>query len=269
MLGQPNGAQISFTAPPACLAGKISESAYAEKGGDIMNHDNQGSIGDQKYSLRFIIVVTVFITSLITANIIAVKLIGIGDLVLPAGTIIFPVSYIFGDVLTEVYGYSRARRVIWLGFFCNLLAVIAIWVAQILPPASFWQGQSSYEEILGFTPRLLAASFVAYLVGEFANSFIIAKLKILTRGRWLWMRTIGSTLVGQALDSLVFITIAFVGAIPAAGMFSTILTQWLVKSGYEAVATPVTYFVVNFLKKAEGVDVYDYQTDFNPLRVDD
>jgi uncharacterized integral membrane protein (TIGR00697 family) len=227
------------------------------------------SIGIEQYSIMFVLVVAIFITSLITANIIAVKLIGIGDLVLPAGTIIFPVSYIFGDVLTEVYGYSRARRVIWLGFFCNLVAVVAIWIAQILPPASFWQGQNAYEQILGYTPRLLLASFVAYLVGEFANSFVISKMKIFTRGRWLWMRTIGSTLVGQGFDSFVFIAVAFMGSIPAAGLLSTILTQWLVKSGYEALATPLTYAVVNFLKQVEGTDVYDYQTDFNPLRINE
>jgi hypothetical protein len=222
---------------------------------------------EQKVSLWFLVVVALFITSLLTANIIAVKLISIANFVLPAAIIIFPISYIIGDVLTEVYGYSRARRVIWLGFFCNLLAVIAIWIAQILPPASFWQGQAAYEQILGFTPRLLLASFLAYLVGEFANSFILAKLKIISQGRFLWVRTIGSTLVGQGLDSLVFITIAFWGTIPGAAMISTIITQWLVKSIYEVVATPFTYLAVNFLKRKENIDVYDRTTNFNPLKM--
>lgn len=230
---------------------------------------SRSSLAEQKYSLWFLIVVAIFITSLITANIIAVKLIGIGGLVLPAGTIIFPISYIFGDVLTEVYGYGRARRVIWLGFFCNLLAVVAIWIAQILPPAAFWDGQRAYEQILGFTPRLLAASFIAYLMGEFANSYVISRLKVLTQGRFLWVRTIGSTLVGQGLDSMIFISIAFIGTIPAAGITSAILTQWLIKSTYEALATPLTYAVVNFLKREEKVDVFDYRTNFNPLRVID
>jgi uncharacterized integral membrane protein (TIGR00697 family) len=180
---------------------------------------------------------------------------------------IFPISYIFGDVLTEVYGYARARRVIWLGFICNLIAVIAIWLGQVLPAASFWDGQAAYERILGYTPRLLAASFLAYLIGEFANSFVLAKMKIATKGRWLWMRTIGSTLVGQGLDSLVFITLAFVGTIPLAGLASAIVTQWLAKTVYEAVVTPLTYNVVSFLKRREGVDVYDYSTRFNPLAV--
>jgi uncharacterized integral membrane protein (TIGR00697 family) len=207
----------------------------------------------------------IFITCLITANIAGVKLVEIFRFVLPAGTIIFPVSYICGDVLTEVYGYRQARRVIWLGFFCNFIFVVTIWVGQVLPPASFWDGQKAYERILGYTPRLLAASFLAYLVGEFANSFVLAKMKIITKGRWLWTRTIGSTLVGEGLDSLVFMTLAFVGTIPAAALLSAILTQWLVKSAYEAVVTPLTYVVVNFLKRKEGLDVFDYGTRFNPL----
>jgi hypothetical protein len=232
-----------------------------------MSNSRNIAISEERYSLWFVIVVAIFITSLITANIIAVKLIGVAGLVLPAGTIIFPVSYIFGDVLTEVYGYSRARRVIWLGFFCNLITVVAIWIAQIIPPASFWSGQAAYEQILGFTPRLLLASFFAYLAGEFANSFVIAKLKIISKGRFLWVRTIGSTLVGQGIDSFVFITIAFFGTIPNAAMVSTIITQWLVKSGYEAIATPLTYLVVNYLKRKENLDVYDQNTNFNPLKM--
>jgi queuosine precursor transporter len=219
----------------------------------------------QKYSSWFIIAVVIFITCLITANITAVKLINIFGFVLPAAIVIFPMSYIFGDVLTEVYGYRQARRVIWLGFFCNLIAVVAIWLGQVLPPASFWEGQAAYERILGYTPRLLMASFLAYLVGEFTNSFVLAKMKIATKGRWLWTRTVGSTLVGEGLDSLVFMTLAFVGTIPTTGLASAIVTQWLAKSAYEAAATPLTYAAVNFLKRREGIDVYDYDTPFNPL----
>ena len=220
-----------------------------------------------RYSPLFLVVVAVFITCLITANVIAVKLVDILGFVMPAGTIIFPLSYIFGDVLTEVYGYRQARRAIWLGFFCNLIFVAAVWVAQEIPPASFWSGQAAYEQILGYTPRLLAASFLAYLAGEFANSFVLAKMKIATRGRWLWTRTIGSTLVGEGLDSMVFITFAFVGTLPEAMLLTTILTQWVAKSGYEVIATPLTYLVVNFLKRREKLDTFDYQTRFNPLRV--
>jgi hypothetical protein len=221
--------------------------------------------GKNYYSTWFVFIVAVFITCLITANIVAVKLVEISGFVLPAGTIIFPISYIFGDVLTEVYGFRQARRVIWLGFFCNFIVVVAIWIGQLLPPSSFWDGQKAYERILGYTPRLLVASFLAYLVGEFANSFVLAKMKIATKGRWLWTRTIGSTLVGEGLDSLVFMILAFAGAIPMGALLLAILTQWLVKSAYEAVATPLTYIVVNFLKRKEGIDVFDYDTKFNPL----
>ncbi|MBI4671811.1 MAG: queuosine precursor transporter [Chloroflexi bacterium] len=215
----------------------------------------------------FVIIAAVFVTCLITANIIAVKLVDVFGLILPAAVIIFPISYIVGDVLTEVYGYAAARRVIWLGFFCNLLAVVAIWVAGLLPAASFWQGQSAYETILGFTPRLLIASFLAYLVGEFANSLVLAKMKIATNGRWLWTRTIASTIIGQGLDSLVFITIAFAGIIPLDGMVNAVIGQWGFKVVYEVIATPLTYMVVGWLKRAENLDVYDRGADFNPLKM--
>ena len=218
-------------------------------------------------SFWFVLVVAVFVTSLVTANIIAVKLITIFGRTLPAAIIIFPVSYIVGDVLTEVYGYRQARRVIWLGFFCNLIAVAVISAGQILPAASFWDGQPAYERILGYAPRLLAASFAAYLIGEFANALVLARMKIATSGRWLWARTIGSTIVGQGLDSLVFITLAFAGTIPADALISAIVTQWLAKVLYESAATPLTYGVVNFLKRQEGLDVYDYRTRFNPMLV--
>jgi uncharacterized integral membrane protein (TIGR00697 family) len=230
-----------------------------------MAQEENPTKNQQRYSPWFVIAVTVFITCLITANITAVKLVNVFGLVLPAAIVIFPVSYIFGDILTEVYGYRQARRVIWLGFLCNLIAVVAIWLGQVLPPASFWSGQAAYERILGYTPRLLLASFLAYLLGEFANAFVMAKMKIATKGRWLWSRTIGSTLIGEGLDSLVFMTIAFVGEIPAAGLASAIVTQWLAKSAYEACVTPLTYAAVNFLKRKEGLDVYDYETRFNPL----
>ncbi len=218
-----------------------------------------------QYSHWFLLVVSLFVTCLISSNIIAVKLVNIFGFVLPAAIILFPISYILGDVLTEVYGYRQARRVIWLGFFCNLVAVIAIWIGQILPAASFWNGQTAYERILGYTPRILLASFLAYLIGEFANSFVLAKMKIATQGRWLWARTIGSTLVGQGLDSLVFMTLAFVGTIPLTALTGAIVAQWLSKSAYEAIVTPLTYGAVNFLKKKEGLDTFDYDTRFSPL----
>jgi hypothetical protein len=229
---------------------------------------------------HFALIVAVFVTCLVISNIIAVKLAAfgsfpvVGPLFLPVAVIIFPISYILGDVLTEVYGYARARRVIWMGFGCNLLAVLAIWLGGLLPAAPFWNAnvyssptdaQQAYDAILGFTPRLLIASFAAYLAGEFLNSFVLAKLKIATGGNLLWVRTISSTLVGQMADSGIFISIAFWGGIPGTALRQLIVTQWLFKSAYEALATPLTYVVVNFLKRAEHEDYYDRDTSFNPL----
>lgn len=219
------------------------------------------------FSHRFVVVAALFVTCLIVANIIVVKQISVGGLVLPAAIIIFPVSYIIGDVLTEVWGYHQARRVIWLGFLCNLITVLAIWLAGIIPPASVFDAQGAYELILGSTPRFLLASFVAYLAGEFTNSFVLAKMKVATKGRWLWTRTIGSTLMGQGVDSLVFLAIAFVGVLPLSVLGIMILSHWLFKTAYEVLATPFTYIVVGYLKRKEATDVYDYKTDFNPLRI--
>ncbi len=217
-------------------------------------------------SHRFVIIAAVFVTSLITANIVAVKVISLGSIILPAAIFIFPLSYIFGDVLTEVYGYRWARRVIWLGFICNLIFVVFAWIGQILPAAPFWEGQEAYETILGYTPRLLVASFFGYLAGEFVNSFILAKMKILTRGRWLWSRTIGSTIVGQGLDTSIFIVLAFIGTPVFTPML--ILYHWLAKIVIEAAATPLTYAVVNYLKRKETIDTYDYETNFSPFSID-
>ena len=223
-----------------------------------------------KYSGWFVLIVGLFVTALITANIIAVKPVLVFGMLLPAAIIIFPVTYILGDVLTEVYGYRQARRVIWLGFLCNLIAVLAIWGAQALPAAPFWaHDQDAYDTILGSVPRIVLASLIAYGVGEFANAYVLAKMKIATRGRYLWTRTIGSTVVGQGLDSLLFITVAFAGTWPASRLAQAVITQWLVKSAYEALATPLTYAVVNFLKRKEGEDAYDVDTRFNPLLLSD
>jgi queuosine precursor transporter len=218
-------------------------------------------------SWRFITCTALFVTCLLAANTIAAKLVTVGGLTLTAAIVIFPLSYVLGDVLTEVWGYAAARRVIWLGFACNALMVAAIWLGGELPAASFWKGQPAYQEILGHAPRILLASFVAYLVGEFANAFVLAKLKVATAGRWLWLRTIGSTVVGQGLDSVVFVTLAFAGAVPAATLAAIVGAQWLVKVAYEAAATPLTYAAVAWLKSRERVDTFDYQTDFNPLRL--
>jgi queuosine precursor transporter len=220
---------------------------------------------ESRYSFCFVAVATLFVTCLLVSNVIAVKLVAIQGLLLPAAIVIFPISYLLADVLTEVYGYRAARRVIWLGFFCNLLAVAAIWIGGLLPAAAFWSDQSAYDKILGATPRILLASFLAYLVGEFTNTMIMSRLKLATAGRHLWARAIGSTLVGQGLDSAVFISIAFFGLMPLTTLLGTILTQWLVKSAYEALATPLTYAIVGFLKRREGIDTYDRGISFNPF----
>ncbi len=222
----------------------------------------------QGISSRFLVLAGLFITCLIVANIVAVKVIALPfGLFTPAGIVIFPLSYLFGDVLTEVYGYAAARRVIWLGFVCNAVAVATIYIAGMLPAAPFWGHQQAYDTILGFTPILLAASFCAYLVGEFLNSFVLAKMKVATRGRWLWTRTIGSTVIGEGADTLVFISLAFgVTRIFTPAQWGTaILVQWGLKVLYEVIATPLTYAVVGYLKRSEGLDAFDAQTNFSPI----
>jgi len=222
----------------------------------------------ERRGYRYLNLVTgVFVTCLVVSNIIAVKIVSVAGIVLPAAVVVFPISYIVGDVLTEVYGFGPARQVIWIGFACNAVAVLAMWVGGRLPAAGFWDGQAAYQRILGYTPRLLGASFMAYLVGEFLNSVVLAKMKMATKGRWLWTRTIGSTLVGELADSAIFITLSFAGTAGAPDLARLILAQWLFKSAYETVATPLTYWVVGFLKRTESVDHYDYYTDFNPFRL--
>lgn len=218
-------------------------------------------------SWRFVTCAGIFLTCLLTANVMASKLVMVGGAVLPAAIIIFPASYVVGDVLTEVWGYAAARRVIWLGFMGNAIMVLSIWLGGELPPAPFWKGQGAYVEILGQTPRILVASLLAYLAGEFANSYVLARLKIATSGRHLWLRTVGSTIVGEGLDSLIFIALAFAGTVPPGVLGGMILGQWLVKVAYEAAATPLTYAVVGWLKAREQLDTYDHDTDFNPIRL--
>ena len=218
-------------------------------------------------SWRFIACTALFITCLLTANVTASKLIAAGSLTLTAGIVIFPVSYILGDVLTEVWGYAATRKVIWLGFACNALMVAAIWAGGALPPAPFWKGQAAYDEILGQAPRILVASFIAYLIGEFANAYVLARLKIATAGRWLWVRTIGSTVVGEGLDSLVFVTLAFTGTVATGSLVVIVINQWLIKVVYEGIATPLTYAAVGWLKSRERLDTFDLNTDFNPLKL--
>jgi len=213
-------------------------------------------------SPRLLFISAIFITALIAANTIAVKLINVGSWTLPAAVIVFPLSYIFGDILTEVYGFRWARRIIWLGFFCNLIFVFFVWLGGVLPASPLWEGQDAYQAILGFAPRVLLASFAGYLVGEFTNSMILSRLKLATRGRWLWLRTIASTVVGQGLDTTVFITIAFAGP---SFMPVIIIYHWLAKVAIEVAATPLTYRVVSYLKRKDGTDAWDERVSLNPF----
>lgn len=224
-----------------------------------------GNTSPPRVTGLFVVLAALFVTLLIVSNIIAVKIIAVGGHILPAAIVVFPVTYILGDILTEVYGFRFARRVIWLGFLCNAVAVLGFWIGGMLPSAAFWQDQDAYGAILGHTPRLLAASFAAYLVGEFSNSIVLSRLKVATRGRWLWTRTIGSTIVGEGADSAVFITLAFAGTPAGAALGELVLTQWIAKVLYEVAATPLTYAVVAWVKRHEGFDTYDSRVSLNPL----
>ncbi len=214
-------------------------------------------------------VMAAFVTILICSNLIGpAKIVQVDGLpAFGAGLLFFPVSYVFGDVLTEVYGYARARRVIWAGFAGLAFAAFMAAVVVALPPAPFWQNQQAYEIAFGTTWRIAAASMVAYFCGEFANSFVLAKMKIMTAGRWLWTRTIGSTIVGEAVDSALFYPLAFYasGLIPNEMLGAIMLAQFLGKVGVEMVFTPLTYKIVGFLKRAENEDYYDRTTNFSPF----
>jgi hypothetical protein len=218
-------------------------------------------------SPRLLLVAALFVAALVTSNIIAVKLAALGPFTVPAAVVIFPLSYLFGDVLTEVWGYATARLVIWTGFAANIVAVCFVAIAVAVPSSPAYANGDAYSAVLGMTPRIVVASLVAYLCGEFLNSFVLAKLKLFTNGRMLWTRTIGSTLVGQGVDTVVFISIAFAGTLPFPILRVVMRDQWIVKVLYEIAATPLTYAVVTWLKRREGVDAYDRTTNFNPLRV--
>jgi hypothetical protein len=218
----------------------------------------------------FDLIVGVFVTALLTSNLVSSKVAEVAGHKIGCGIFVFPISYIFGDVLTEVYGYARSRRVIWIGFACAALASLVFFVADAMPPARDWLHQDAFHTILGQLPRVVTASLVAYVLGEFANSFVLAKLKVATAGRHLWMRTIGSTLVGQAIDSAVFYPLAFYGGVGGwtlAQVAEVAFNNYLVKCAVEILFTPLTYLVVSHLKRAEREDVYDVETNFNPLRL--
>lgn len=210
-----------------------------------------------------------FVTVLLCANIIgAEKVVNIYGFSFGAGVLFFPISYIFNDILTEVYGYSRSRKVIWAGFGALIFASIMSWFVRKLPPDPSWPYQEAYDIVFGQTPRIAIASIVAFWAGEFTNSFVLAKMKLLTRGRFLWTRTIGSTIAGEAVDSLIFYPVAFYGFWTNELLIKVMITNYAIKVGWEALITPITYKIVNFLKKAENEDYYDWNTDFNPFKVE-
>lgn len=213
----------------------------------------------------FDILMALFVAVLLISNIASTKILTLWKFTFDGGTILFPLSYIFGDILTEVYGYRNSRKVIWTGFFCALLMSLVLWIVQILPPASDWGNQAAFESVLGFIPRIVIASLLAYIAGEFSNSFILSRLKIKTKGKYLWLRTISSTLVGEGIDTAIFCVVAFYGVLPASLLISVIISNYIFKCGIEIVFTPVTYKVVGFLKRREGVDVYDHGVNYNPF----
>ena len=215
---------------------------------------------------RFLNFITaLFVTVLLVSNVASTKFLILGPFTFDGGTVLFPLAYIFGDVLTEVYGYRQSRRVIWTGFFCLGLMALTFGVVDWLPPASDWTLQPAFHALLGQTPRIVVASLLAYWAGEFVNSYILAKMKVWTGGRWLWARTIGSTLLGEGVDTAVFILAAFAGAWPAALLWTVFVSNYIFKVAIEVIMTPVTYQIVRVLKRAEHEDYYDYGTDFNPF----
>jgi uncharacterized integral membrane protein (TIGR00697 family) len=222
----------------------------------------------------FDFVMAAFVLVLVLSNVIGAGKRAVVDLPLigpwpfGAGILFFPISYVIGDILTEVYGYARARRVIWAGFAGLLFMVTMSVIVVALPPDAGWTGQQAYEQVFGQTWRIAAASVIAFWAGEFVNSYVLAKMKIWTKGKHLWTRTIGSTVFGQAVDSLIFYPIAFLGAEgwTTNQVLTVLFTQWVLKVSWEVILTPVTYVVVGWLKRKEGIDVYDEATDFTPFR---
>jgi queuosine precursor transporter len=232
----------------------------------IAEKQNTASLvrGDHRYKYLDPFI-TLFVVVLLISNLIAPKFFAIGPLRISAAQILFPITYIFGDIFTEVYGYSASRRAIWYGFFASFILVVISYCAVIIPPAPEYKDQAAFETIFKPVGRIVAASLLAYWCGEFANSFTLAKLKLLTKGRHLWTRTIGSTVVGQAVDTTVVMFAAFYGTRPLRVILSLIVSGYLIKVVYETLMTPVTYLIVNTLKRTEGIDHFDYSTNFNPF----
>lgn len=217
---------------------------------------------------KYLDIITVFFVAfLLISNVVASKILMLGPLAIDGGGLLFPLTYIFGDILTEVYGYKRTRRAIWLGLGTNLLMALMFTIVGLMPPAPDWPNQNAYMAILGQSTRIVIASVTAYFFGEFINSFILAKMKIWTKGKLLWSRTIGSTLVGEAFDTTIFMFIAFWGVLPWDLFVLVGVSGYLLKIAVEILFTPFTYLIVNFLKKKENEDYYDYKTNFNPFSI--
>jgi len=213
----------------------------------------------------FDLITGLFVAVLLISNIASSKIVQIWKFTFDGGTILFPLSYIFGDILTEVYGYRKSRRVIWIGFFCALLMSLTLGLIGLIKPASGWEFQEAYMRILGQTPRIVTASLIAYFAGEFSNSYVLAKMKILTKGKWLFTRTIGSTIIGEGIDTIIFVIIAFLGVYTNSLVLLIIISNYVFKVSLEIIFTPLTYEVVGFLKRTEKVDWFDYKTNFNPF----
>lgn len=211
------------------------------------------------------LLVHVFVVILLISNLVGQKITAVGPFRISGAQLFFPITYIFGDVFTEVYGYGASRRAIWIGFFASALLAVMGLVTVWLPPAPGWDGQPAFAKVFEFVPRLIVASLAAFWCGEFANSFVMAKMKLLTKGRYLWTRTVGSTVVGQAVDTSVVMVLAFGGSLTSGLIANLIVSGYLGKVIYEVAATPGTYWIVNFLKRREGVDPFDKDTDFNPF----
>jgi len=225
-----------------------------------------GTTGARRHFRYFDYMMAAFVAILLLSNLIgASKLATVHGYTFGAGILFFPVSYVLGDVLTEVYGYANARRCVWTGFAALLFMAFMSYVVVAMPPAAGWDGQAAYESVFGNTWRIVLASVIAFWAGEFVNSFVLAKMKIWTGGTKLWTRTIGSTVFGQAVDSAIFYPIAFLGTWTNAQVLTVMVTNWLLKVVWEVVLTPVTYAVVGFLKQREGVEVFDTGTDFSPF----
>jgi uncharacterized integral membrane protein (TIGR00697 family) len=231
------------------------------------NRGTGGLIHDYPQRFRYYdMLVSAFVAVLLVSNVVAPKFIALGPLRFSGAQLLFPITYIFGDIFTEVYGYAGSRRAIWNGFFASGLMAVISMIIVALPPSPEWPFQDAYATVLGFMPRLVVASLIAYWAGEFANSFVMARMKVITNGRHLWMRTIGSTAVGQAVDSVLVMVIAFAGVMSNSDIIRAIVSGYVGKVLYEAAMTPLTYAAVNWLKRREGVDIMDRDTDFNPFK---